>query len=227
MMPPNIHSVHCQCPRCKANPVRHSIHCRCKVCRPDLFEKPGQVVTPSLPDHGVDPDSWGKSTIKHSYGCQCEACMQSTFQPIQHPRPEIPYQMNTPSPINTKNVDPSTLDPADKPSNWPHGFWDLLCQIAKQDTRTILQKEHTYKGSWKKRGGQGAFFTFARPIDRYEEIAKQGDYDLLGILQKEYDSGTYGQDGTLSATVKDIRCYLLLLEAEAASRNQPYPTPHE
>lgn len=147
----------------------------------------------------------------HAPHCRCNLC-----------RPDLvkkPAQVVTP-PIRQENVSPSTLPPERKPPNWPHGFWDMLCMTARADVDLILQKEHTYQGSWKKRGGPGAFFTFARPIDRYEQIARDGGYDLFAILQKEHDDGVYSQDGTLSATIRDIRCYLLLLEAEATVRKK-------
>jgi len=69
--------------------------------------------------------------------------------------------------------------------------------------------------SWKKRDGAGAFFTIARPWDRFESISKTAGYDLFAKIGEE---GLEGQDGTLIACVRDLRRYLMLVEAEMTER---------
>jgi len=90
-----------------------------------------------------------------------------------------------------------------------------LESIAKADIEYIRRKDVQYNASWKKRGGEGAFFTIARPWDRFESIARGNNYDIFKIIQHE---GLVGPDGSLIACVRDLRRYLLLVEAEMTDR---------
>ena len=93
--------------------------------------------------------------------------------------------------------------------------------VVSKDVEYVVKKDTQYRSSWKKRGGVGAFFTIVRPWDRLESIAGQSGYDLLGALEKEASSDHLeGVDGTLIACVRDIRRYLLLVEAELHERVQ-------
>lgn len=92
--------------------------------------------------------------------------------------------------------------------------------VQKADLAYVLKKDTQYKASWKRRGGPGAFFTIARPWDRLENMLAtwvdgSGAYDLFGMLNYE---GLDGPDGSLIACIRDLRRYLLLLEAEAVHR---------
>ncbi len=89
-------------------------------------------------------------------------------------------------------------------------YLDELSAIAKTDTEELVRKEQTYQGSWKKRGGAGAFMMLARKWDRLETISKNDTYDLFRIIEKE---GLVGEDGTLIAEIRDLRRYLMLVEA--------------
>lgn len=120
-----------------------------------------------------------------------------------------------------------------------------LGKIADDDLNYIKRKDTQYGGSWKKRGGVGAFFTMLRPWDRLETMLAQpkvtpnqepinGDqcvragthylpvayqpYDIFAAIQSE---GLKGEDGTFIACVRDLRRYLLLLEAEMTERLVP------
>jgi hypothetical protein len=88
--------------------------------------------------------------------------------------------------------------------------------VAEQDHDELNRKEATYKGSWKKRGGVGAFMMAARKWDRLEGMAEDEGYDIFVIL----DKGNGGADGTALAEVRDLRRYLLLIEAEYLARNE-------
>jgi hypothetical protein len=102
--------------------------------------------------------------------------------------------------------------------------------IAASDLATLHEKEATYQGSWKRRGGVGAFMMLARKWDRLESMLNgnrdpiEGPhvvsiYDLFG--QIEYDVkflGLQGSDGSALAEVRDLRRYLLLIEAEMVAR---------
>lgn len=92
---------------------------------------------------------------------------------------------------------------------------DYLDEIAAQDVATLREKERTYGGSWKKRGGVGAFMMLARKMDRLENIAAAAGYDIFEVMSKQ---GLGGADGELLAEIRDLRGYLLLVEAEMFSR---------
>ncbi|MGY3078341.1 hypothetical protein ACVWZZ_004749 [Bradyrhizobium sp. LM6.10] len=90
-----------------------------------------------------------------------------------------------------------------------------LDAIAKADIAYIQRKDAQYDASWKKRAGAGAFFTIARPWDRFESISKGVGYDIFTKISEE---GLQGEDGTLIACVRDLRRYLMLVEAEMTER---------
>lgn len=94
-------------------------------------------------------------------------------------------------------------------------YHNQLAGIATKDLEYIRRKDTQYQASWKRRGGPGAFFTFARPWDRLESIAAKAGYDVFGVIDRE---GLEGPDGSLIACVRDMRRYLLLLEAEMTQR---------
>lgn len=98
---------------------------------------------------------------------------------------------------------------------------DYLEQIALGDVETLRHKEKTYGGSWKKRGGVGAFMMLARKMDRLENIAASAGYDIFSVIEKQ---GLGGADGELLAEIRDLRGYLLLVEAEMFSRVRSEPT---
>lgn len=100
------------------------------------------------------------------------------------------------------------------------GHMDYLDNIASQDVATLREKERTYGGSWKKRGGVGAFMMLARKMDRLENIAAASGYDIFGVIRRE---GLAGADGTLIAEIRDLRCYLMLVEAEMATQAEDPP----
>lgn len=95
------------------------------------------------------------------------------------------------------------------------GHLDHLQRVADEDVRHLLGKERTYKGSWKRRGGVGAFMMLARKWDRLEGILEtQHKFDVFDGI----NCAAGGEDGTVLAEVRDLRRYLLLVEAEMVSR---------
>ncbi len=90
-------------------------------------------------------------------------------------------------------------------------------EIAEEDVETIVVKEATYQGSWKKRGGIGAFMMLARKWDRIENMVAKHKFDIFDAIGDEMG----GDDGTILAEIIDLRCYLLLVHAEMESRNTP------
>lgn len=83
--------------------------------------------------------------------------------------------------------------------------------VAEEDIRVLQEKERTYGGSWKKRGGAGAFMMLARKWDRIENIAEAAGWDIFEVIQGQ---GMGGADGELLAEIRDLRRYLMLVEAE-------------
>ena len=112
---------------------------------------------------------------------------------------------------------------------------DYLEEIARVDVTRLRKKEKLYGGSWKKRGGVGAFMMLARKWDRIENQAKHAlhdadvrppnpeyrdidAYDIFGHIEAQGDRN----DGLLE-DVRDLRCYLLLVEAEMRARKEKEP----
>lgn len=90
-----------------------------------------------------------------------------------------------------------------------------LPAVAEEDIRVLQEKERTYGGSWKKRGGVGAFMMLARKWDRIENIAEAAGYDIFEVIRGQ---GLGGADGELLAEIRDLRRYLMLVEAEMIVR---------
>lgn len=95
-----------------------------------------------------------------------------------------------------------------------------LRAIALEDVAHLEIKERSYGSSWKKRGGVGAYMMLARKIDRIENmLSDAGDhnwpaFNIFLAIQEEPD----GSDGTILAEVRDLRRYLLLVEAEMTAQ---------
>lgn len=90
-----------------------------------------------------------------------------------------------------------------------------LLEVAQRDVEGLQIAEESYGDSWKSRGGVGAFMMLARKWDRLETILQKAphQYDVLKEIVAEQSRGG---EGCLDA-VRDLRRYLLLVEAEAAS----------
>lgn len=88
-----------------------------------------------------------------------------------------------------------------------------LQQITRDDVSFVEDKDTQYDASWKRHGGVGAFFTIVRPWDRLYNYAKQRGFDLFEMIGEE---GLEGPDGSVIACVRDMRRYLLLVEAHMA-----------
>lgn len=100
-------------------------------------------------------------------------------------------------------------------SNTDTRYRDLIHTVAKSDADRLLKKDTEYGASWKKRGGVGAYFTMIRKVDRLNTQlphAKHG-YDILAALNEP----TMGEESLLD-TIRDLRGYLILIEAELLVR---------
>jgi len=86
--------------------------------------------------------------------------------------------------------------------------------ITVTDIAEVREKDISYGASWKKRGGIGAYMMLARKMDRLEELVKPS-YDIF----KKIEDDMTGKDGTVLAEIRDLRRYLLLVEAEMLWRH--------
>lgn len=87
-----------------------------------------------------------------------------------------------------------------------HRYRDHVQAIAKRDAEIILRKDCEYDGSWMKRGGRGAWFTFVRKWDRLEAQVIRADEDIFkAMLDDQREEGIIDDVG-------DARRYLNLLE---------------
>lgn len=119
-------------------------------------------------------------------------------------------------------------------------YHHYLRSVAEADISYIEKKDVSYGASWKKRGGVGAFMMLARKWDRLEEMVKKHGgatdavpwniFSWIRAENKEWakDGGRYvGQDGTVLAEIRDLRRYLLMVEAEMVWQDaipNPYPS---
>ncbi len=89
---------------------------------------------------------------------------------------------------------------------------DLLAEIAAGDARGLVSAHGHYGNSWKKRGGSGAFHMLARKWDRLEKLLSEHGWDIF----KAMDADERGEG--IIDDIRDLRRYLLLIEAEAKAR---------
>lgn len=102
---------------------------------------------------------------------------------------------------------------------------EYLQRIANHDVEVLYVKEASYHGSWKKRGGIGAFMMLARKWDRIEaqvgRLQVQPNDPTLGPPQ--FDIFAHAEadrrDEGLIDDIRDLRRYLLLVEAELEARH--------
>lgn len=89
-------------------------------------------------------------------------------------------------------------------------FYKHVTQIAAEDVTGVMSADGdaNYGGSWKRRGGVGAFMMLARKWDRIERRAQQYKGDLVKAAAE--DTRTEG----LIDDVRDLRRYCLLVVSE-------------
>jgi hypothetical protein len=103
------------------------------------------------------------------------------------------------------------------------GYLDQLQPIADADVANIEEKERAYGSSWKRRGGIGAFMMLARKFDRIEqrvssEIAASGDAPAVQRHNLFQHIVADRRAEPLLDDIRDLRRYLILVEAEMAAR---------
>ena len=103
---------------------------------------------------------------------------------------------------------PPPAAPADTASA-PDKTLDLVPLVQQADIDTLRLKDASYGSSWKKRGGTGAFMMLARKWDRIETQCAAKGYDIFAAIR-----ASAPLDDNLADDIADLRCYLLLVEAE-------------
>jgi len=108
-----------------------------------------------------------------------------------------------------------------EPTESSDNYRDHIKRVATQDAARLLEKDLQYGGSWKRRGGVGAYMMAARKIDRIEEQMKKSNFDIFEAIKS--DNRTEG----LIDDIRDLRGYLILIESEMRAQgilNEPTPT---
>lgn len=95
------------------------------------------------------------------------------------------------------------VDPAN------NNYLAYLIELGHNDGAGLVNAHSHYGNSWKKRGGIGAFMMLARKWDRLEKFLSEHGWDIFAAL----DADSRGEG--LIDDIRDLRRYLLLVEAEA------------
>ena len=96
---------------------------------------------------------------------------------------------------------------------------EVVKDLCLNDYTSLCEAEKTYGDSWKKRGGVGAFMMLARKWDRIENLTQKHAYDVFLTIE-EYPEATGVIDD-----IRDLRRYLLLVEAEMVQIGHVLPEP--
>lgn len=108
---------------------------------------------------------------------------------------------------------------------------DHLTRVAQSDVKALENAQKHYGDSWKKRGGVGAFMMLARKWDRLENRLSNpppvlpieppvaaapmfAQYDIFGAIATDKRAEGIIDD------IRDLRRYLMLVEAEMLARGQ-------
>jgi len=92
-------------------------------------------------------------------------------------------------------------------------YLGVISDVAQEDVAGLIEAQKHYGNSWKKRGGIGAAMMLLRKVDRFElQISKHG-YDVFTAAAADRR-----QEGIID-DIRDLRRYLMLVEAEIRCRN--------
>ena len=105
-------------------------------------------------------------------------------------------------------------------------YLDMLDEVAQADVAGLRKAEESYKDSWKKRGGVGAFMMLARKWDRIENQVQYGALyrldDVVTRCVEPWDIFAHAEGDTrpegIIDDIRDLRRYLMLVEAEVLAR---------
>lgn len=88
----------------------------------------------------------------------------------------------------------------------------LVDEVAAEDCAGLKKAYESYGDSWMKRGGVGAYMMLIRKIDRMEMQAEKHKYDIFEAVEDDPRAEGIIDD------IRDLRRYLLLVEAELRAR---------
>ena len=118
-----------------------------------------------------------------------------------------PNTITPTSPSLAREIDSRAVTMGDNYGMRPGRVAELI-RICNRDLVEICQKSKSYRDSWIKRGGVGAFMMLARKWDRLEEQIKAKNWDVIeATLSDEREEG-------LLDDIQDLRRYLALVESE-------------
>ena len=86
--------------------------------------------------------------------------------------------------------------------------------ISAEDWTSLDKAEQDYGDSWRKRGGVGAYMMLARKWDRIENQVVEKGWDIFKSIEQDIRP-----EGILD-DIKDLRRYLLLVEAHMRTRGK-------
>lgn len=101
----------------------------------------------------------------------------------------------------------------------PCNHLPLLPGVLDMDLQRVLRTDVAYRGSWKRRGGTGAFHMLARKWDRLEPRVEAHGFDIFAAIEQDNR-----REGVID-DVRDLRRYLGLVEAEMVRRGMPTQAP--
>lgn len=98
-------------------------------------------------------------------------------------------------------------------------YRDIVKDISAEDVALLTKKGKDYGDTWKAEGGYSAFFNIYRKWQRIYQQVKQDSpecpkYDVFAHIAADLR-----KDGIID-DIKDLRCYLLLIEAEMRTRGK-------
>lgn len=91
-------------------------------------------------------------------------------------------------------------------------FLGELDAISREDAEGLKRAYESYGPSWKQRGGVGAYMMACRKFDRLENRVRKLGWDVFRAIAED-DRG----EGCID-DVRDLRRYLMLIEAEMRAR---------
>ena len=91
-------------------------------------------------------------------------------------------------------------------------FLNRLEAIVAGDVAGLKKAAASYGDSWKRRGGVGAFMMLCRKWDRLELQVQGKGWDVFKAISEDKRA-----EGVID-DIRDLRRYLILVEAEMASR---------
>jgi len=106
---------------------------------------------------------------------------------------------------------------------------EQIDRVAEADVAALKAAELHYGSSWKRRGGIGAFMMLARKWDRIENALRPHDMDqcTANVSSADYPVAPWDVFAAVAADpreegliddIRDLRRYLMLVEAELIAR---------